>query len=75
MSRHNEIAVLMGRVCHGEKTPDVMGAALVFMAHFFTQNYTGDDKEAAIDAFAEHLKEVVTDLDEGHGYKIKAGMQ
>ena len=53
----------------------VIGAARLFLAHFFSQNYTDDDKEAAIDAFAEHLKEVVTDLDEGHGYKIKAGMQ
>ena len=75
MSRHNELAVLMARVCHGEKTGDVIGAARLLFANLISKSFSDDDIEAAIDAFAEHLKEVVTDLDEGHGYKIKAGMQ
>ena len=47
----------------------------MLLANLISKSFSDDDKEAAIDAFAEHLKEVVTDLDEGHGYKIKAGMQ
>ena len=75
MKRHNEIAALMGRMCDGEQTGDVMGAAFLLLANLISKSCPEDAKEASIDEFTENLKVVVEDLDEGHGYKIEVGMQ
>ena len=75
VKRHNEIASLMGRLCDGENTGDVMGAAFLFLANVISRSCRDDDKEAFIDELTENLKLAVEDLDEGHGYKIEMGMQ
>ena len=68
MNRHNEVASLMGRVCHGENVRDIIVATGVLLANVISKSNDDEDaKEAAVEYFVEALRLSVEDLDDGHG--------
>jgi hypothetical protein len=70
--RHDELAAMLARCCHGENVQDVLIAAALLAANAISKDVPSEFKELATDNFLKALEGSIADLDAGDGYKISA---